>query len=157
MPQVATTDEKKPIENTVGPGSRVTEIAHEKAATAVRHATQAPQKTAWVTEPRRSRSASIEPFGAVAPRSLFEMFNVGGSIGIFWFNLAQAQMTAATETLGKLAAARDWRDRLEIQSSFVQGNLARMSEGVARSAELAVDLVSSCAAMARCGDVKNPA
>jgi hypothetical protein len=140
VPQIATTDDKKPTEKAVNPGVHVAAAADEMTRTAPRPAASA--KAAWVTDPLGSKAAP-EGFGAFASRSPFAIFSVGSNIGAFWFSLAQAQLAANVETMGKLAVTRDWRERLEIRSSFVRDNLARMSEGVARSADLANELVSS--------------
>jgi hypothetical protein len=170
MPRIATTEDEKPIEKAVGPGVRVAQTAQEgkkqsenpvgpsvrvaeteqeTAGPGRRPAAQAPQRTAWVTDLMGPKPAATDHPSAVAPRSAFAMFNAAGNIGTFWFSLAQDQMAANLATLSKLAVTRDWRDRLEIQSSFLRGNLARMSEGMARSAELAAHFVSSCAPIAR--------
>jgi hypothetical protein len=45
-------------------------------------------------------------------------------------------------TLRKLAAARGWRERLEIRSAFVGDSLARLRERVSRHADLAGTVVT---------------
>jgi hypothetical protein len=142
VPQIATTDDKKPTEKGVSPGVHIAATADEMAHTTPKPGTQASHRTAWVTDPLGSKAAP-EGFGAFASRSPFAVFSVGSNIGAFWFSLAQAQLAANVETIRKLAVTRDWRERLEIRSSFVRDNLARMSEGVTRSAELANELVSN--------------
>ena len=139
MPQIATTDEKKSTEKAVNPGVGVATAADEMTPTTPRPAAQASPKAAWVTVPKGSEPAP-DRLGTGSP---FAIFNLSSNIGAFWFSLAQAQLAANIETLSRLAVTGDWRGRLTIQSAFVRDNLARMSEGVTRSAELANELVSS--------------
>jgi hypothetical protein len=62
----------------------------------------------------------------------FEMLKAGGAVAGFWLQQGNDQLAHHARTVKKLAAARDWRERLEIQRSFLHDSLARLNQGVAR-------------------------
>ena len=47
------------------------------------------------------------------------MIKVGGAVVGFWFLRGTEQLAHNSQTLKKLAAARDWQEALEIQNSFL--------------------------------------
>ena len=62
----------------------------------------------------------------------FEMLKAGGAVAGFWLRQGNDQLAHNARTVKKLAAARGWRERLEIQSAFLHDSLARLNQGVAR-------------------------
>ena len=77
-----------------------------------------------------------------AAAAAFGMVKAGGALAGFWLEQVNEQMALNARTLNKLAAARGWRERLEIQSAFVGDSLARLGEGVSRHADLAGTMVT---------------
>ena len=70
------------------------------------------------------------------------MIEAGGALAGFWLEQVNEQVALNARTLGKLAAARGWRERLAIRSAFVGDSLARLGEGVSRHADLAGTMVT---------------
>jgi hypothetical protein len=72
----------------------------------------------------------------------FGMVKAGGALAGFWLEQVNEQVALNARTLGKLAAARGWRERLAIQSAFMGDSLSRLREGVSRHADLAGTMVT---------------
>jgi hypothetical protein len=76
----------------------------------------------------------VPPTQAVG--AAFEMLKAGAAVAGFWLQQGNDQLAHQARTLRKLAAARDWRERLEIQSSFLHDSLSRLNQGVARHVDV---------------------
>jgi hypothetical protein len=63
-----------------------------------------------------------------------EMVQGSGALAHFWLEQASKQVACTAQTLRKLATARGWRERLEIQNAFVSGSLTWLNEGMVRHA-----------------------
>ena len=85
---------------------------------------------------------SVVPPTHAAAAAAFGMVEAGGALAGFWLEQVNEQVALKARTLGKLAAARGWRERLAIQSAFVGDSLARLGEGVSRHADLAGTMVT---------------
>ena len=77
-----------------------------------------------------------------ATQAALEMVKVGGAVAGFWFQRGTEQLAHNTQTLNKLAAARDWREALEIQNSFLCDGLSRLNDGMSRYANEAGRIVA---------------
>ena len=71
-----------------------------------------------------------------------EMVRGNGALVHFWLEQASKQVACTAQTLRKLAIARGWRERLEIQNAFVSGSLAWLNEGMARYAAVTSAMVA---------------
>ena len=78
-------------------------------------------------------------------QAALEMVKVGGAVVGFWFQRGTEQLAHNSQTLKKLAAARDWREALEIQNSFLRDGLSRLNDGMTRYANEAAQNSSSFA------------
>jgi hypothetical protein len=154
MAQIATTrNDKAAAEATKA-------AAHPRAADVARDLTDKAQgttlrlieKTAATAEDRigigtpatakpSAKPSVVQPTQAAA----FEMLKAGGAVAGFWLQQGNNQLAHHAQTLRKLAAARDWRERLEIQSSFLHDSLARLNQGVSHY----VDVTAAMAARLR--------
>ena len=85
---------------------------------------------------------SVVPPTHAAAAAAFGMVKAGGALAGFWLEQVNEQVALNARTLGKLVAARGWRERLEIRSAFVGDSLARLREGVSRHADLAGAMVA---------------
>ena len=56
-----------------------------------------------------------------------EMIRGNGTLVHFWLEQASKQVACTAQTLRKLATARSWQERLEIQSAFVSGSLVTIA------------------------------
>ena len=79
-----------------------------------------------------TKPSVVLPLQAVAAAVAFEMLQAGGAVAGFWIQQGNDQLAHHDRTVKKLAAARYWRERLEIQSAFLHDSLARLNQGVAR-------------------------
>ena len=103
------------------------------------------EETAAPAEDMARGSPDAGPRSVVPPThaaAAFGMVKAGGALAGFWLEQVNEQMALNARTLGKLAAARGWRERLEIRSAFVGDSLARLGEGVSRHADLAGTMVT---------------
>ena len=130
MVQIATTK----IDKAADP-NRAADVAHDltdkargttlrlvdKAATA--------EDRAGTSPPATAKPIVVLPFQAA---TALEMLKAGGAMAGFWLQQGNDQLAHQARTVKKLAAARDWRERLEIQSAFLHDSLARLNQGVAR-------------------------
>ena len=82
----------------------------------------------------------VLPLQAVA--AAFEMVKAGGAVAGFWLQQGNDQLAHHARTVKKLTAARDWRERLEIQSAFLHDSLARLNQGVARYVDVTGTMVA---------------
>ena len=83
---------------------------------------------AGTSPPATARPSVVLPTQAAA----LEMLKAGGAVAGFWLQQGNDQLAHHARTVKKLAAARDWRERLEIHSAFLRDSLARLNQGVAR-------------------------
>ena len=134
--------------------------AHPRAANVARDLTDKAQgttlrlieKTAATAEDRvgigspATAKPSANP-SVVLPTqaAAFEMLKAGGAVASFWLQQVNDQLAHHARTLRKLAAARDWRERLEIQRSFLHDSLARLNQGVSHY----VDVTTAMAVRSR--------
>ena len=77
-----------------------------------------------------------------AAQAALEMVKVGGAVAGFWFQRGTEQLAHNTQTLNKLAAARDWQEALAIQNSFFCDGLSRLNDGMSRYANEAGRIVA---------------
>jgi hypothetical protein len=92
-----------------------------------------------IGSPAAAKPSVVLPLQAVAA---FEMLKAGGAVAGFWLQQGNDQLTHHARTVKKLAAARDWRERLEIQSAFLHDSLARLNQGVARYIDVTGTMVA---------------
>ncbi len=95
----------------------------------------APAEDRARTSPPTTAKPSVVP-PTHAAGATFEMLKAGAAVAGFWLQQGNDQLVHQARTLRKLAAARDWRERLEIQSSFLHDSLSRLNQGVARHVDV---------------------
>ena len=71
-----------------------------------------------------------------------EMSQGNDTLVHFWLDQASKQVACTAQTLWKLATARSWQERLEIQSAFVSGSLTWLNEGMTRYAAVTNAMVA---------------
>ena len=85
---------------------------------------------AGTSPPATAKPSVVLPFQAA---TALEMLKAGGAaMAGFWLQQGNDQLAHQARTVKKLAAAHDWRERLEIQSAFLRDSLSRLNQGVAR-------------------------
>lgn len=101
------------------------------------------QRTAATAESIMSRPMdTTRQMFTLPTRAATEMFKIEGQLTHMWLELASEQMAQNAEMLNRLAAARDWRETLELQNSFVRESLSRMTEGMSRHLDLAGSMMT---------------
>jgi len=60
----------------------------------------------------------------------------GNELAGFWLETMQAQTTHNLQAMQELAKARDWQDKLAVQSAFFSGSLQRLQDVFSRYMEL---------------------
>jgi hypothetical protein len=133
MPQIVTTQDPQPADV-------VRDLAAKGSGTTLRLVQTAPPTT---QHPASDSAAAVTIQG-------------NGTLAHFWLDQAAKQVTCTAQTLGKLATARGWRERLEIQNDFVSGSLTWLNEGMARYAAVTSAMVAH-AREARVGAAAAPA
>ena len=147
MARIARTKNHRPVEAAAEPIADRTPgtprgMAEEGTGTTLRLI----GKTAAAAEDMARGSPDAGPRSVVPPThaaaAAFGMVEAGGALAGFWLEQVNEQVALNARTLGKLAAARGRRERLEIRSAFVGGSLARLREGASRRADLAGTMVT---------------
>ena len=95
---------------------------------------------ARTSSPATAKPSVVPPTQAAA--AAFEMLKAGAAVTGFWLQQGNDQLAHQAQTLRKLAAARNWRERFEIQSSFLRDSLSRLNQGVARYVDVTGALVA---------------
>ena len=105
----------------------------DKAADVARDLTDKAGATAedraGTSPPATAKPSVVLPFQAP---TAFEMLKAGATMAGFWLQQGNDQLGHQARIVKKLAAAHDWRERLEIQSAFLRDSLSRLNQGVAR-------------------------
>lgn len=142
MPQMARTDDKKPDEQIKAVGNRVADTAHAVAAKSRELTRDAAETTASVVERTAAKSAAVAEQVAGSMRQLASATPAArNDVFGFWRDLVQTQVAQNVDAIRRLAAARTWQERVEVQSNYLAGNVARMSEAASRYAELSGTMV----------------
>ena len=58
-----------------------------------------------------------------------------------WLELVQTQMAQNADAFRRLTAARTWQERVDVQTNYLAGNIARMSDVASRCAALSGTMV----------------
>jgi hypothetical protein len=91
--------------------------------------------------PAAAKPSVVLPLQAVAAAA-FEMVKAGGAVAGFWLQQGNDQLGHHAQTVKKLTAVRDWREKLEIQSAFLHDSLARLNQGVAHYVDVTGTMVA---------------
>jgi hypothetical protein len=120
MAQIVTANDPQPAEVARGPAAR------QGSGTTLRLVQAAP--------PASKHPANGSPAA--------EMIRGNGILAHFWLEQAIKQVACTAQTLGKLATARGWRERVEIQNAFVGDSLTWLNEGMAHYAAVTSAMVA---------------
>ena len=66
----------------------------------------------------------------------------GNDLVGFWGELVKAQLADNLDAFSKLTAARNWQERMSVQSSYISGSIARMGEVASRCLQLTGSLAT---------------
>jgi hypothetical protein len=146
MARIARTKNHRPVEAAAEPiADRIPGTTRDMAEKGTGTTLRLIEETAASAEDMARSSPGTALQGMVPPThaaAAFGMVEAGGALAGFWLEQVNEQVALNARTLRKLAAARGWRERLEIRSAFVGDSLARLGEGVSRHADLAGTMVT---------------
>lgn len=77
-----------------------------------------------------------------------EMVQAEGELAGFWLNTVREQAQLSLDTIGRLAAVRDWPTAFRVQSEFAHQSLALLQEGVLQHLKLTGAITTSLVAVA---------
>src|SRR3954462_8906743 len=139
MAKIATTKTDKAAAGAakVATHPRAAGVAHDLADKAqgttlrlIAKAAAAAEDRASTSSPATAKPSLVLPTQAAV--ASLEMLKAGATVAGFGLQQGNDQLAHQAQTLRKLAAARNWRERFEIQSSFLHDSLSRVNQGVAR-------------------------
>jgi hypothetical protein len=137
MAQIARTKNHQPVKAAKPIADRVPDTARAMTEEGAEPTLRLIGRTAAATkDPVGSSAATARRIVGPPTRAAAEMVQASGALARFWLEQVNEQVALNARTLTKLAGARGWRERLEIQSSFVSDSLSRLGEGVSRHAAL---------------------
>ncbi|MFL5337143.1 MAG: hypothetical protein ACJ8H8_29190 [Geminicoccaceae bacterium] len=148
MAKIATTKSDKAAAEAakVATHPRAADVTHDLADKAqgttlrlIAKAAATAEDRARTSSPATAKPSVVLPTQAAAA---FEMLKAGATVAGFWLQQGNDQLAHHAQTLRKLAAARNWRERLEIQSSFLRDSLARLNQGAVRYVDVTGALVA---------------
>src|SRR3954468_16763030 len=130
MAKIATTKSDKAAAEAakVATHPRAADVAHDLIDKAqgttlrlIAKAAAPAEDRARTSSPATAKPSVVLPTQAAA--ASFEMLKAGATVAGFWLQQGNDQLVHQARTLRKLAAARDWRERLEIPKSFPHTNM----------------------------------
>ena len=72
-----------------------------------------------------------------------DMVKAESDLASFWLEVTRDQAQHTIETMQRLAGVRDWREALDVQSTYLRESMARMAEGISRQLSLTHTLTNS--------------
>jgi hypothetical protein len=77
-----------------------------------------------------------------ASRAVGTAARADNDLARLWIEVTQEQLQHNAETFQRLAAVRDWRQAIDIQSAYIQDSLSRMADALSRHMDLAGSFTS---------------
>lgn len=138
MSQTARTEISKVSDQSKASGNSAADAAHLVADSAKRTTREVAAMTSEAADRHASKATDVAEQVAEASRTTLETANRGGvTLAAFWLQVMQEQTKHNVEAMQSLAEARDWQEKLNIQTSFFSGSLSRLQDVFARYMELA--------------------
>jgi phasin family protein len=117
----------RPVEAAARGGLRAVETAHAAADAGAEIATRGSRQVADAAgQAVQATAASVSGATRRYHAAASQVLTIEGGLAGFWLELAREQVADNAETWRKLAAARDWREALELQGTLVRGSFERM-------------------------------
>jgi hypothetical protein len=85
-----------------------------------------------------------------------DMVKAENDLASFWLEMSRDHAQHTLETMQRLAAARTWREAMELQSDYLRESMARLAEGATRQLALTRALTTSLLDAGR-GNLKDAA
>ena len=143
MPQIASTHDKKPVEQLKAGANRAADIARDVADKSQNVTHEAVEATTALVERTAGRSlAAAEEMVREFPSLATSTAEPGSSGSSFWLDLVKAQMAQNLDAFCQMMTARTAQERMSVQSSYISGNIARMAEVASRCMQLTVAMAA---------------
>jgi hypothetical protein len=133
---MASTNDKKPVEQLRTGADRVADVARDVTDKGRELARDVAETTASVVERTATDSMAAAKRMTRQTPWLATTSESGSDVATFWRELVTAQLADNLDAFRKMATARDWQERLSVQSSYISGNIARMAEVTSRCMQL---------------------
>ena len=143
MPEIASTNDKKPTEQLKAGINRAADIARDVADKSLKLTREAVEATTAMVERTAAKSVAaakemVREFPSLAT-STTEPSNSGAG---FWLDLVKAQTAQNIDAFRQMMTARTPQERMSIQSSYLSANIARMAEAASRCLQLTVPMAA---------------
>ena len=117
----------RPVEVAARGGLRAVETARAAADAGAEIANRGSRQVADAAgQAVQATAASVSGATRRYHAAASQVLTIEGGLAGFWLELAREQVADNAETLRRLAAARDWREALELQGTLVRGSFERM-------------------------------
>jgi hypothetical protein len=133
MSQTKSTDHNKTTEQARSNGNKAVDAANETAETGKQVLRDVSERTERHAE--KSMDVALEAVEDTGKR-LQAANRSGNELAGFWLETMQAQTTHNLEAMQELAKARDWQDKLAVQSAFFSVSLQRLQDIFSRYMEM---------------------
>ena len=136
MAQIAITHDKKSAEQPRTGADRVADVARDAGDQSRKLANEVAETTASMVE--RTAANTM----ATAAQMARATSGPGNDLVGFWGELVKAQLADNLDAFSKLTAARNWQERMSVQSNYISGSIARMGEVASRCLQLTGSLAT---------------
>ena len=145
----------RPVEAAARGGLRAVETAHAAADAGAEIATRGSRQVADAAgQAVQATAASVSGATRRYQAATSQVLAAEGDLASFWLELAREQVADNAETWRKLAAARDWREALELQGTLVRDSVGRMSRLNGRCLETVRAVLEAASSAAKDGTDK---
>ncbi len=133
MSQTKSTEHNKATEQARSNGNKAVDAAHDVAETGK----QALRDVSERTERHADQSMDVALEAVENTSKQLQAANQSGNeLAGFWLQTMQAQTTHNIEAMQQIAKARDWQDKLAVQSEFFSVSLQRLQDVFSRYMEM---------------------
>jgi len=133
MSQTKSTEHNKTTEQMRSSGNKAVDAANETVASGNQALRDVSERTERHAE--KSMDVALETVEDTG-KQLQAANRSGNELAGFWLETMQAQTTHNLEAMQELAKARDWQDKLAVQSEFFSVSLQRLQDIFSRYMEL---------------------
>ena len=142
MAQIAITHDKKSAEQPRTGADRVADVARDAGDQSRKLANEVAETTASMVERTAANTMATAAQMARATPRLAATSGPGNDLVGFWGELVKAQLADNLDAFSKLTAARNWQERMSVQSNYISGSIARMGEVASRCLQLTGSLAT---------------
>jgi hypothetical protein len=133
MSQTKSTEHNKTTEQARSNGNKAVDAAHDVAETGKQALRDVSERTGHHAE--KSMDVALQAVEDTG-KQLQAANESGNELARFWLQTMQEQTTHNIEAMQKIAKARDWQDKVNVQSEFFSVSLQRLQDIFSRYMEM---------------------